>query len=69
MHGQSPAWLRFLVTGLAASVLGYCLWTGKISRSRFGGTITRAKNPADYWIRILTLAVIFVVLLIESLSQ
>jgi hypothetical protein len=64
MRGQSPAWLLYIATGISASVLVYCLWTGKVGR-----TTTRAKNPLFYWGSVLSLAVIVCRLIRTSLSQ
>lgn len=67
MSGQAPAWANYLVAGFAASVLGYCLRTGKVGSTT--GTTTRAKNPPVYWISMLVLAVMIGVLLRRAILQ
>jgi len=67
MSSQAPAWAIYLVPGFAASVFGYCLWTGKVG-SR-GRTVTRAKDPAGYWALMLMLAVLIGVFLRKAVSQ
>ena len=67
MSGQAPAWAIYLVPGFAASVFGYCLWTGKVGSRT--GAFTRAENPPGYWVLMLVLAVTIGVLLRRALLQ
>ena len=64
MSGPAPAWLRYLVVGFAACVLGYCLWSGKVGTR--SGTVTRARNPGEYWFWVLMLAVFVCVLVVKA---
>jgi hypothetical protein len=49
---------RLAVFLIGVFYLGRMLWTGRI-QSRMGGTITRAKQPADFWIVWSIMAFVF----------